>query len=158
MESVESIVADFGEFGVGFARGPGELRARLGQLLGDSGKLERMFELQERLNAVMPPEAKFGEPDLGVRDPAAATALLRTAVLAQVVELVELLGETDWKPWRRTRDPRKPDYARIHEEIVDVFHFCVNLALTWGLGPCDLMVRFEQKHRENVRRQVSDRY
>ena len=97
----------------------------------------------------MPPAAAFGIP---TDDVDRATHLTKECVLAMVSELVEILGCVNWKAWKRQRLDL-PNVPALREELVDVFHFLVNLFLLWGMTPDDVLTLFEEKHNVNVARQ-----
>ena len=50
---------------------------------------------------------------------------IKENILALIVEATELLNEVNWKPWKQTR--KKLDREKAIEELVDIFHFYVNI-------------------------------
>lgn len=52
---------------------------------------------------------------------------LRWNVLALIDELMEMLGETGWKPWA---DTDHIDHELAMKEMVDAWHFFMNIMLT----------------------------
>jgi len=72
-------------------------------------------------------------------------------VLAATDELHEALNETTWKPW--TAGERKIHRDEYVGELVDVFHFIVNLALAVECSPHELWVRYLEKNFRNHARQ-----
>jgi hypothetical protein len=75
---------------------------------------------------------------------------IRLNVLALTSELHELLNETGWKPWATSRHI---NYDRARAELIDAWHFMMNLMLHLRMTSGDLYVGYKTKHLENVRRQ-----
>lgn len=75
---------------------------------------------------------------------------LRINVLALIKELGEALDETGWKPWATSNHINA--YA-FKGEIVDAWHFLMNLMLHVGMTPEDLYDGYFIKHRINLKRQ-----
>jgi hypothetical protein len=59
-------------------------------------------------------------------------AYVRNNVLALTDELHEALGETGWKPWATSRHVNEQAYTA---ELVDAWHFLMNLLLVTGIPP-----------------------
>jgi len=75
-------------------------------------------------------------------------------VLAMHAELTEVLDWINWKHWKKTRV--KYDAQRINEiqmEIIDLFHFLLNLCQIWGVSPIMFEALFLEKHKINMERQ-----
>lgn len=78
---------------------------------------------------------------------------------ALMVELGEALGEVGWKPWATSRHVNYP--AALHE-MVDAWHFFLNMMLAMGalagIKPSDVAQEFTQqyqrKNAKNLQRQV----
>ena len=75
---------------------------------------------------------------------------IRSQTLACIDELMEALHNTPWKPWKKNQ---KFDREKFKEELVDVWHFLINLTLASGMGPTSLYQRFIKKNKENNKRQ-----
>lgn len=88
--------------------------------------------------------------DLGSDDPGLAGEHVRTHVLAATDELHEILRETSWKPWSKKRFFNRQQYK---EEMVDLFHFIMNLMLIGGITPEELLEGYAEKHEINIQRQ-----
>jgi len=67
-----------------------------------------------------------------------------------ITEACEALETTPWKPWKQSS---KWHVNSFKEEIVDLWHFVINLTLASGMSPSELMVRFRRKNRTNHKRQ-----
>lgn len=75
-------------------------------------------------------------------------------VLAMHCELTEFLDWTNFKIWKKTRhvyDDQRLKELRI--ELVDLFHFLVNLMILWDITPEMLEEIFLEKNAENHNRQ-----
>lgn len=79
---------------------------------------------------------------------------IKVNVLALTNELHEALGEVGWKPWATSRHVHSDAYLG---ELVDVFHFLMNLVLVLGYKEEDLaemfVSRYFQKRAVNAQRQ-----
>jgi dimeric dUTPase (all-alpha-NTP-PPase superfamily) len=113
---------------------------------------------EDRLGQIFAWQARFQE-ELTARRGLAydGPTWIRQAALALVVELGEVLEETRYKWWKQNPPI---DTAKLHEELVDVFHFFVTMCLAAGMTADDLYRGYLEKNRENFRRQqglVADR-
>ncbi len=70
--------------------------------------------------------------------------------LALLVELGEVMEEARYK-WWKNQTPIEP--TKLHEELVDVFHFFVSMCLDAGLDAEGLYQGYLAKNRENFDRQ-----
>lgn len=69
-------------------------------------------------------------------------------------ELHELLGEVDWKPW--THGDRGINYAGAKKELVDVWHFFMNLMIVLDVTPDELFAFYTKKRQVNINRQNNE--
>lgn len=76
---------------------------------------------------------------------------LITAFTGLVVEAAEALQETDWKPWKKT--PKLINKQKALEELVDCFHFLVELFILLGFSHEDLYNAYMKKMDVNHKRQ-----
>jgi dUTPase-like protein len=82
---------------------------------------------------------------------------IRWNMLSLMNELHEALDETDWKPWAdlETRGLNLDAYV---SELVDAFHFFMNLLLATGVDPNELAPAFTSryftKRDKNIQRQA----
>lgn len=67
------------------------------------------------------------------------------------VECSEMLQELNWKPWKKTK--KDVDEAKVREEIIDVFHFLLELMIIHGITATDLRYTYEAKMAINNKRQ-----
>ena len=110
----------------------------------------RMYEMQQQLQRMVPGgvSAPTGERPWSPDD----MDNIRTNVLALLDEIHEFMRETRWKPW--TSGPAFVNPA-AHDEIVDAFHFFMNLMIVIGMTPHDLFAGYQRKHLINVSRHTS---
>lgn len=106
--------------------------------LDEMMRLQR--ELQERINGYT-----LEEQDIDTR-----IDNVRINVLALTDELHECLGETGWKPWATSRHI---NWSAAQRELVDAWHFFMNLMLHLEMTPVDLWQGYHQKHKVNFQRQ-----
>lgn len=74
---------------------------------------------------------------------------------AIVHECCELDDELGWKPWKNPPD-RASNTARRLDEMADILHFFVQLALDQGFTAEDVYAAYVRKNAENRRRQEED--
>lgn len=79
---------------------------------------------------------------------------IRWNILALEDELHEALAETGWKPWATSKHINREAYA---SEIVDAFHFFMNLMLVVDISVDELLEKYFEKRGLNEKRQ-SDGY
>ncbi len=72
-----------------------------------------------------------------------------TAIVAELGEILE--SYQGWKDWR-SKIP-EVDKEHLLEEIVDLWHFVINLTLYLGFDSDDLYRKYLEKHKENYERQ-----
>jgi dimeric dUTPase (all-alpha-NTP-PPase superfamily) len=73
--------------------------------------------------------------------------MLSTALLH---EAVELQRETNWKWWKKES---KTDIDKVQGEIIDMWHFMIQVSIEAGLDPKKLIEKYMEKNRENLARQ-----
>ncbi len=113
-------------------------------------RLLEMFTAQEELQRKA---YKIFPRDMTVED---AIEYIRINVLAATDELHEALGEVDWKPWAHgKREVRKDAFIG---ELIDVWHFLMNLVLAAGYDAEEASVLFYDRYvgkcEINERRQL----
>lgn len=74
-----------------------------------------------------------------------------TASMALLDEVHEFMRELNWKPWKKKR--KEIELDKIHGELVDCWHFLMQLSLMWGLGPDELFEGYLVKNGINHQRQ-----
>jgi len=73
--------------------------------------------------------------------------------LALIDEIMEALRETPWKPWKKQQLFNKEKYK---EELIDCWHFLINLSLASGMNAEEVKERFMKKNKENNERQKNN--
>ncbi len=107
--------------------------------------LKMMFSLQRQFQTLL------GNPPSSEPNP--------TQVAYQTVSIVGELGEIleeyqNWKPWRK--NPPKYDRGRLLYEVVDLWHFVINLTLYLGFNENELFNAFLEKNKINFERQEAN--
>lgn len=67
-------------------------------------------------------------------------------------EVHEAVNETGWKPWQTSRHINHEAYR---EELIDAFHFLLNLIIAAGIDPEVFVNLFFAKQRKNRARQLN---
>lgn len=107
-------------------------RDRLAQIV------ERQRSLQAHLHGGVDP-ADF--------EPEKRAEYIRGQVIALSDEIHEALAEVAWKPWSSDKSKFNRDaYVR---ELIDAFHFMLNLFIVAGVSPDELYVVFREKNDVN---------
>lgn len=70
--------------------------------------------------------------------------------LAAIDELLEALHNTQWKPWKNNQ---VFDNDEFKKELIDVWHFLINLSIAAGLDADYLYKEFLDKNNINFKRQ-----
>lgn len=96
--------------------------------LDSENKMRRLYEMEE--------------PFAGYRIFMISSALLH--------EVVELQRETNWKWWKKNK---AMETEKIQEEVVDLWHFLIQLSIETGLDPEKLISKYIDKNKENIDRQ-----
>ena len=76
----------------------------------------------------------------------------RVSVLCTAIihEAVELQMTTNWKWWKK---PTEFDEKHAREELIDIWHFVVQVSLELGLSPEDILNEYKRKNKINRQRQ-----
>jgi dimeric dUTPase (all-alpha-NTP-PPase superfamily) len=75
---------------------------------------------------------------------------INVMTIALIDELMEAIRETPWKPWKKQQQFNKSAYQ---DELIDAWHFLINLTLASGMTSSDLYNKFIEKNKENHSRQ-----
>lgn len=113
-------------------------------------KLTDLFEKQRFLMK------KLGVPFANtpaefVDNEAVLTSTFKEYAMALIVELTETLQELNWKPWKKTKKPL--EWSKIHEEMIDIWHFLLELSIIVGLDSSKIHTVYLVKNQENLARQ-----
>lgn len=67
-----------------------------------------------------------------------------------ITELCEAIEQTKWKPWKKSA---RTDLIKVRKELIDVWHFLINLSIASGLTPDKIFEEFCMKNKINNGRQ-----
>lgn len=109
-------------------------------------RLAEMFALQEQLQV----EAYSNGLSPRHFSDEGRIEFIKTNVLAATDELHEALGEVGWKPWATSRHINTD---ALRAELVDTWHFFMNLCIVAGMTPEDLYEGYLKKRKKNIQRQ-----
>ena len=109
-------------------------------------RLGEMFELQGDLQ-----RNTYGCHPADIPDPEARIQFIKDMKLAADAELQEFLDEVGWKPWASSRHINE---EAAQGELVDLFHFFMNLCMAVSLTPDQLFEKYRTKRQKNIRRQA----
>lgn len=113
--------------------------------------LTHMLEMQKSLQERVDP--RFKSRDLTER-----AAFLRDHFVFCDQELQEMLYEVPffkhWKDYSKMTEKEILEaYTAAKVELIDAWHFFMNLALGLGMGADEFYQIYQDKHKENIRRQ-----
>jgi dimeric dUTPase (all-alpha-NTP-PPase superfamily) len=108
-------------------------------------KLQRIFEMQEELNA------RIGVNLKDIDEEEQAKWVLNYSRAMQQ-EMAELIDSVPWKWWAKYQSFDKQN-ARV--EVIDLFHFLISMAQTLGMSADDVYEAYVAKNKVNHRRQES---
>lgn len=122
------------------------------QLPEESATYADMSALVQMFNAQRDLQIKaYGKDPSTIVDPEEQVQFIKDMVLAASDELHEFLGEIGWKPWATSRHINTED---AKGELVDLWHFFMNLMLAIGMTPLDLFEGYMEKRGRNIKRQA----
>lgn len=104
---------------------------------GDSD-LKELFNLQRKL------QAKIDFTNVSL------TQYIRLMFIGIVTEVSEAIEETNWKPWKKDKHI---DLDKLQEEVIDIWHFLINLTLASGMNSESVLKQFRSKNKINMKRQ-----
>lgn len=113
-----------------------------------SATINQMLAAQSRLQ-----QDHFQDP--ATLTPEERAQFLQWNFTAMVVEMGEAFAEVGWKPWATDRSMDKDKFIA---EMVDAWHFFMNMLLATGIPVDDLGDKFSEayfaKNRRNAERQI----
>lgn len=113
--------------------------------------LEDMFQNQNYLQTEVYGDGTSPTDFIKVYGPSAGIQFYMDMHVALVDELHEALAEIGWKPWASSIHFNKD---AVRGELVDAFHFFMNLCLVSGVSAQDLIDGYIAKSAQNIKRQV----
>lgn len=102
--------------------------------------LETIFKLQRELATLLASE----------RYPRIKEERISALATAIVHEAVEIQRLTNWKWWKK---PMEFDEVQAREEVIDLWHFLIQMSLELGMTPKDILNEYQKKHQVNIERQ-----
>lgn len=105
-------------------------------------KLEEIFAMQAALNDDIVRTRNLPEYDM--------QTWIQKLTLATISELSELIDEVNFKWWKNEKEV---NVDNVRDEIVDIVHFVVSMALRSGMSAQELYDRYMAKNKENFDRQ-----
>jgi hypothetical protein len=114
-----------------------------------SEMFKKQRELQTKLGApIGPPPTVFSAEEARELN-SKFQDYINTMTIACIDELMEALRETPWKPWKRQQ---AFNVANFRKELIDAWHFLINLSLASGMDAEAVHDLYMQKNRENFKR------
>lgn len=108
--------------------------------------MQQMLENQRQLQI-----NAYGKDPATITDPDERMDFIRWNVLALEDELHEALQETGWKPWAKSKHLNEAAFGR---ELVDAWHFFMNLMLVSNIDMETFYGWYMAKARKNAQRQA----
>ena len=111
----------------------------------ETKKLEKMFQLQK----------KFASRFFVMEDMTQEQKVSLTKEYLHCIynECEEIKNWIPWKHWKKPYVVTKKIEKEIKMEIIDVWHFLMDLALVWGMTPQEFFDFYMAKQNENINRQ-----
>jgi dimeric dUTPase (all-alpha-NTP-PPase superfamily) len=117
-----------------------------------SDKLTDLFVKQRHLMQKL--NVPFAQTPVDfIKNETILTDTFKEYLMALIGELTEVLQELNWKPWKKTR--KQVDLEKFHTEIVDCWHFLLELSIIAGLDSSKIYNLYLNKNQVNLSRQSS---
>jgi len=113
----------------------------------NTNNLEYLFKLQEKFQELIGNEIPYIKDY--INNPI-NIELIKNQILALYDEVGEALREVPWKPWKLNQ---KFNVKKFRIELIDIFHFLINLFLLSGMNSRQVINLFKNKNKINVNRQ-----
>lgn len=114
--------------------------------MNNEDTLVQMFEKQKEFQKML----------VGIDLPKVDYDCLNYTITALIAELGEVLqADKNWKNWKKTKDA-KIDREALLDEVVDVYHFIINMTLYLGFDAEDIIKKFFEKNKINFERQKNN--
>lgn len=108
-------------------------------------RLGEMFELQGDLQ-----RKAYGAHPADIESDEEKIQFIKDMHTAIGSELQEMLDEIGWKPWATSKHI---NIEAGQGELVDAFHFFMNLCMAFGMTPEILFEKYKAKRLKNIKRQ-----
>jgi len=113
----------------------------------NTNSLEYLFKLQEDFFKILGNEIPYIKDY--IINPI-NIELIKNQILALFDEVAEALREVPWKPWKLNQEF---NVKKFKIELIDIFHFLINLFLLSGMNSRQVINLFKNKNKINIRRQ-----
>lgn len=113
----------------------------------NTNNLEYLFKLQQNFFNILKDNIPVNKFHVITKE---NVELIKNQILALFDEVSEALREVPWKPWKENQDF---NVSKFRMELIDVFHFLINLFLLSGMNSQEVINLFKNKNKINVRRQ-----
>tara|TARA_R100001530_G_C4321451_1_gene156016 strand:- start:4516 stop:4866 length:351 start_codon:yes stop_codon:yes gene_type:complete len=105
----------------------------------DDNLLHKMFEKQIILQCKLNDTTKI----IGNQN------FININCIGLIDEVMEAIRETPWKPWKKNQ---KYNNENFKEELIDAWHFLINLSIAAGMTSTETFTRFCKKNKINHKR------
>lgn len=106
--------------------------------------LEEIFKMQKEYMSILGSKGNTLSSSREER-----ISMLCTAVIHEACELQDL---TSWKWWKSKHGL---DYNKAREELIDILHFVIQIALELGMDAKDVLEEYRRKNIINRERQIN---
>ena len=113
----------------------------------NTNNLEYLFKLQENFFNILKDNIPLHKFHVITKE---NIELIKNQILALFDEVGEALREVPWKPWKINQHF---NVNKFRMELIDVFHFLINLFLLSGMNSRQVINLFKNKNKINVKRQ-----
>jgi dimeric dUTPase (all-alpha-NTP-PPase superfamily) len=110
------------------------------------------MQFEDALNAQLELQVKSFKQDPRFLNDKDRIEWIRWNILAMEDELHEALAETGWKPWATSDHMNRDAFVG---ELVDAFHFLMNLMLISNCNAAEFLERYAEKRGINAARQAA---
>ena len=104
----------------------------------------------DKLNTLFLHQVEFQDHLLGHSEYYLNIDYIKEMSLALVVETGEAIQNLNWKSWQLNK---QHDWGKFQDEVVDMWHFLINITLASGMTSDDLFLKFLEKSQINNIRQ-----
>ena len=94
---------------------------------------------------------KFMAKGVDWYDKATDDEFLFTMSYAMLEEVVEVIRELNWKPWKHKHEL---ELDKIKEELIDVLHFWLTIANCLKMNSEEILSLYSKKNRKNRERKI----
>lgn len=115
----------------------------------NTNNLEYLFKLQKNFQYLLGNNFPSNNNHKEIKD-FTNIHLIKNQILALFDETSEALREVPWKPWKLNQEF---NVKKFRIELIDIFHFLINLFLLSGMNSRQVINLFKNKNKINRRRQ-----